>query len=339
MSVRMARYLAAEVIRQTLKGEIRCPVEQKNRSRHRRGGRHRRRDSRRARAHGWIVRGLTRRPQPARAGHRMDRRRRDERRRRPARRRGRSADRSCRQSAGLSQLGHKVLPMLDNTIAAAKAVGARIVLPGTVYNFGPDAFPVLREDSPQHPDDAQGRDPGRDGAAAARGVARGRSGVDRPRRRFLRPEHHRQQLFLGGDGPARQAGQADRRSRPARRQPRLGLSSRCRRDDRAADGPRERTWRIRNVSFRRSSAWRPAKWRRRSAGDGESASARLAVSLAADRGLQPFVRLFREMAEMRYLWSETIALDGGKLKAFLGEPCRRRRSTWRCATRWSGSVA
>lgn len=44
-----------------------------------------------------------------------------------------------------------VLPMLDNTIAAASSVGACIVLPGTVYNFGPDAFPVLREDSPQHP--------------------------------------------------------------------------------------------------------------------------------------------------------------------------------------------
>jgi nucleoside-diphosphate-sugar epimerase len=44
-----------------------------------------------------------------------------------------------------------VLPMLDNTIAAARAVGARVLLPGTVYNFGPDAFPILREDSPQHP--------------------------------------------------------------------------------------------------------------------------------------------------------------------------------------------
>ncbi|MFC5741416.1 NAD(P)H-binding protein [Dyella tabacisoli] len=44
-----------------------------------------------------------------------------------------------------------VLPMLDNTIAAAKAVGARIVLPGTIYNFGPDAFPALTEHSPQHP--------------------------------------------------------------------------------------------------------------------------------------------------------------------------------------------
>lgn len=44
-----------------------------------------------------------------------------------------------------------VLPMLDNTITAASAVGAFIVLPGTVYNFGPDAFPVLAEKSPQHP--------------------------------------------------------------------------------------------------------------------------------------------------------------------------------------------
>lgn len=42
-----------------------------------------------------------------------------------------------------------VLPMIENTIAAAKTSGARIVLPGTIYNYGPDAFPVLREDSPQ----------------------------------------------------------------------------------------------------------------------------------------------------------------------------------------------
>ena len=42
-----------------------------------------------------------------------------------------------------------VLPMMENTIAAAKASGARILLPGTIYNYGPDAFPVLRENSPQ----------------------------------------------------------------------------------------------------------------------------------------------------------------------------------------------
>jgi nucleoside-diphosphate-sugar epimerase len=45
----------------------------------------------------------------------------------------------------------QVLPMLDKTIAAAIAQGATIVLPGTVYNYGPDAFPLLHEDSPQQP--------------------------------------------------------------------------------------------------------------------------------------------------------------------------------------------
>jgi nucleoside-diphosphate-sugar epimerase len=43
-----------------------------------------------------------------------------------------------------------VLPMIENTIAAAKSSGPRILLPGTIYNYGPDAFPVLREDSPQN---------------------------------------------------------------------------------------------------------------------------------------------------------------------------------------------
>jgi nucleoside-diphosphate-sugar epimerase len=44
-----------------------------------------------------------------------------------------------------------VLPMLDNTVAAAIAQRATVLLPGTVYNFGPDAFPILHDDAPQHP--------------------------------------------------------------------------------------------------------------------------------------------------------------------------------------------
>jgi len=44
-----------------------------------------------------------------------------------------------------------VLPMIDHTIAAARASDARIVLPGTVYNYGPDAPPLLAEDAPQQP--------------------------------------------------------------------------------------------------------------------------------------------------------------------------------------------
>jgi uncharacterized protein YbjT (DUF2867 family) len=52
---------------------------------------------------------------------------------------------------GYRNWGRLVLPMLDNTIAAAQVNGARIVLPGTIYNFGLDAFPNLHEDSPQNP--------------------------------------------------------------------------------------------------------------------------------------------------------------------------------------------
>ena len=43
---------------------------------------------------------------------------------------------------GYRRWGELVLPMLDNTIAAAHANGATIVLPGTVYNYGPSSFPT-----------------------------------------------------------------------------------------------------------------------------------------------------------------------------------------------------
>ncbi|WP_034297046.1 SDR family oxidoreductase [Herbaspirillum sp. RV1423] len=52
---------------------------------------------------------------------------------------------------GYQRWAELVLPMMDNSIAAAKAFGARILLPGTVYNYGPDALPDLNEMSPQHP--------------------------------------------------------------------------------------------------------------------------------------------------------------------------------------------
>jgi len=53
--------------------------------------------------------------------------------------------------------GQLVLPMIDNTIAAARANGATIVLPGTVYNYGPGAFPLLHVDSPQEPVTRKGK--------------------------------------------------------------------------------------------------------------------------------------------------------------------------------------
>ena len=50
-----------------------------------------------------------------------------------------------------------VLPMIDNTIAAARAAGgARIVLPGTLYNHDPARVPVIGADTPQRPSTRKG---------------------------------------------------------------------------------------------------------------------------------------------------------------------------------------
>ncbi|MBE9607451.1 NAD(P)H-binding protein [Acetobacteraceae bacterium H6797] len=61
---------------------------------------------------------------------------------------------------GYRRWAELVLPMLDNTIAAARAEGARILLPGTVYNFGPDAFSppgtLIGEEAPQQPRSRKG---------------------------------------------------------------------------------------------------------------------------------------------------------------------------------------
>jgi len=51
-----------------------------------------------------------------------------------------------------------VLPMIENTIAAARSVGgARIVLPGTIYNFDPARTPVVDAATPQEPRSRKGR--------------------------------------------------------------------------------------------------------------------------------------------------------------------------------------
>jgi nucleoside-diphosphate-sugar epimerase len=52
---------------------------------------------------------------------------------------------------GYRRWAQLVLPMIENTVAAAITEHATIVLPGSVYNYGPDALPQLAEDAPQNP--------------------------------------------------------------------------------------------------------------------------------------------------------------------------------------------
>ncbi len=77
---------------------------------------------------------------------------------------------------GYRRWAELVLPMVDNSIAAAERVGARILLPGTVYNYAPDDFggSAIAEDAPQRASTRKGairvEMEARLAAAAARGV-------------------------------------------------------------------------------------------------------------------------------------------------------------------------
>lgn len=217
-----------------------------------------------------------------------------------------------------------VLPMLDNTIAAARAEGATIVLPGTVYNFGPDAFPLLKEDSPQHPVTRKGairvemeqrlQEASRDGSGVRVLIVRAGD--------FFGPKPGNNWFSQG----LVKAGQPVKAvSYPGR--PGMGhqwsylpdvartmvelLARRDRLEPFArfhmaghwdADGTRM-SGAIRKVVARRTGAAEPRV----------SAFPWWLLTLAS-----PFVTTFREMREMRYLWQTPVAMDNAKLVAFLG---------------------
>lgn len=58
--------------------------------------------------------------------------------------------------AGYSNWARLLPAMMAGAIAGARASGARIVLPGNVYNYGPDAWPRFTEASPQNPTTRKG---------------------------------------------------------------------------------------------------------------------------------------------------------------------------------------
>ena len=104
--------------------------------------------------HGWSIRALARNPAAgARARPEFDWRRGDA---VDARAVGEAARGTDLIVHAVNPPGYKgwkrlVLPMLESSLAAARASGARLLLPGTIYNYGPDAFPLLHEEAPQSP--------------------------------------------------------------------------------------------------------------------------------------------------------------------------------------------
>jgi nucleoside-diphosphate-sugar epimerase len=209
-----------------------------------------------------------------------------------------------------------VLPMLDNTIAAARNEGARIVLPGTIYNYGPDAFPLLSETSPQRPLTRKGairvEMEQRLESAAANGarvlilrcgdffgpragsnwfaamVKPGKPvrSISYPARRDLR--HAWAYLPDVGEAVAQLL----------ERESELAVFERFHFAGHWVDGD-AMTGSIRRAAANPKLAVRAFPW--------------WLATLAS-----PFVTLFRELREMRYLWQQPLQLDNRKLVSLLG---------------------
>jgi nucleoside-diphosphate-sugar epimerase len=215
--------------------------------------------------------------------------------------------------------GGLVLPMLDNTIAAACEQRARIVLPGTIYNFGTDAFPVLSEYSPQEPHTRKGRirvdmeNHLRDATKLGARTLIVRAGD------FFGPRAGNNWFAQGlapGSGPVRRV------FYPGPRQ--LGhswaylpdvaetiarlLDAEDRLDALAVYHFRGH-WLERGVEMAETIA-RVA---------GLRASKIFSFPWWAIRLAAPFVEVCREMLEMRYLWNTPAELDNTKLLALIGE--------------------
>lgn len=210
------------------------------------------------------------------------------------------------------------LPMLENTIAAARAEHARVLFPGTVYNFGPDALPRITEASVQNPRTRKGRIrvrmEGRLREAAGAGarvlivragdyfgpnaastwLAQGLLGGQRKVRRVLYP------------GP-RHVGHAWAFL------PDLAESM-ARLLDREADLADFDVFNFRGLWLARGADMADAVCRAAGISTRKvHAFPWWCVWLAA-----PFVEMCREMLEMRYLWKTPVELDNRKLCALIG---------------------
>jgi nucleoside-diphosphate-sugar epimerase len=211
-----------------------------------------------------------------------------------------------------------VLPMLESTIAAARAAGARILLPGNVYNYGPDAFPLVKEDSPQHPLTRKGairvEMEQRLAAAAETGV---RSLVVRAGD-FFGPAAGNNWFSQGLVKPGRAVSAVTLPGGPGIGHawaylPDLAeaMARLAEREDQLAAFD----------SFHFAGHWdadgtQMAAAIRRVTGKADLPLRRFPWLLA--RLASPFVTLFREIVEMRYLWQEAVALDNSRLVSVLG---------------------
>jgi nucleoside-diphosphate-sugar epimerase len=265
-------------------------------------------------AHGWTVRALARRPMAGADGlewvvaDALD------------------AGEVRRAAQGVATIVHAVnppgyrnwgalaLPMLDNTIAAARATGARVSLPGTIYNFDPRETPVAVESSMQRPNTRKGRIR----AEMERRLGEVRSLVLRAGD-FFGPRAGNNWLSQGMVKPAKPVKSI---LYPGARGvghnwaylPDVGETF-ARLLDRDAELPEQ-------ARFHFEGYWDPDGSQfvaaiREAAGNPDAKLHRLPWALLPL--IAPFNATMREMIEMRTFWEHPLRLDNHAVAAFLGE--------------------
>jgi nucleoside-diphosphate-sugar epimerase len=218
---------------------------------------------------------------------------------------------------GYRNWGELVLPMLDNTIAAARANGARIVLPGTVYNFGPDALPNLQETSPQNPLTAKGRIRAemerrlRAAAHAGSSVLIVRAG------NFFGPGARNNWFSQGLVKPGKPITTITNPGRPEIGHQWAYLPDVAETMVRLMETEMQETFAVLHMEGHwDSDGTQMINAIRAVVGNPDIKVRRMPWWLV--RLLSPFVPLFRELSEMRYLWNVPLRMENKLLRAVLG---------------------
>jgi nucleoside-diphosphate-sugar epimerase len=207
-----------------------------------------------------------------------------------------------------------VLPMIANTIAAARASGARILLPGTIYNYGEGCAQPLTEATPQVPTSRKGairvelerrlRNAGVRVLIVRAGDFFGpRPGNNWFSQGMVKPGAPLKAISYPGSAGVGHAWAylpdlADTMVRLVQQERQLDVFESVHfRGHWDADGT-EMVAAIRQAAGRAVTVRRLPWW--------------------VLRLLSPLVPLFREMSEMRYLWRASFELDNAKLLRLLG---------------------
>lgn len=214
----------------------------------------------------------------------------------------------------------QVLPMLRNTMAAAGAHGATVLLPGTVYNYGPDAFPLAAEEAPQHAHTRKGALRAQMEAELEAWTRRGGRAIVLRAGDYFGPRSGNSWFAQGLVKPGRTVRRIanpglDGVGHQWAYLPDVAAAMVALVDRRAALAPFAR--------FHFSGHWdadgrqMAQAVQRVAARHGAEASIRVFPWYLV-RLLAPFNETMRELLEMRYLWRQPLRLDNARLLAELG---------------------